>query len=344
MLAVTTGRGPDRSLGERPLRSLTFRLSRRAALLVAALLLAAGCGGSGDGGGQGGDGPVQEGFSVFVASYDLAVGPPSRFLVGLLDASNQPVSYGQVTMRFAYLGEQAKASVDAEPTITAPGSFLAIPGSKVDPAAKTPRPTPPSVAKGVYAGEVGFDKAGYWGVEVRAELEGTGLRNGTSVFEVRKDHTVPAVGQPAPRTRNLIATSKGVPKAAIDSRAQGGGPIPDAVLHKTTIANSIARKRPAVVVFSTPVYCQSQFCGPITDMVEGLAGRYGAEVDLIHVEIWKDFTKQQLNDAAKQWLYAGGNGNEPWVFVIGGDGKIKARFDNVATEGELTAVLDEVTG
>ena len=80
------------------------------------------------------------------------------------------------------------------------------------------------------------------------------------------------------------------------------------------------------------------------DMVEGLTGRYGAKVDFIHVEIWKDFTKQQLNDAAKQWLYAGGNGNEPWVFVIGRDGKIAARYDNVATEGELTPVLDKVSG
>jgi hypothetical protein len=32
------------------------------------------------------------------------------------------------------------------------------------------------------------------------------------------------------------------------------------------------------------------------------------------------------------------------VFVIGSDGKIAARYDNVATEGELTQVLDEVAG
>jgi hypothetical protein len=326
------------------------QIPRRLVMLLAAALLAAGCG-SDSGGGQDATGPpvqdatgapVQEGFSVFVASYDLATGPPSRFMVGLLDASNQPISYGQVTMRFAYLGQQAKASTDAAPTMQAQGSFLPIPGSKAEAGQEgqgRPRATPPSVARGVYAGQVGFGKAGYWGVEVRADLEGVGLRNGTSVFEVGKDHAVPAVGQPAPRTRNLVLTSKGVPKAAIDSRAQTGV-IPDAVLHKTTIADSIARKRPAVVVFSTPVYCQSQFCGPITDMVQSLAPRYQA--DFIHVEIWKNFAKQQLNDAAKQWLYAGGNGNEPWVFVIGTDGKIAARFDNVVTEGELTAVLDKV--
>ena len=316
-------------------------IARRAALLLTVALLA-GCGGGNSPARTGADQP-QEGFSVFVASYDLAVGPPSRFLVGLLDAGNQPISYGSVTMRFAYLGEQPRQQAVAEPTVTAQGAFLPIPGSKARPEQDRPRATQPSVARGVYAGQVGFDRAGYWGIEVRAELDGVGLRNGTSVFEVKQDHAVPEVGERAPRTRNLTSGSKGVPRTAIDSRAATGR-IPDPELHDTTIAEAIAARRPAVVVFSTPVYCQSQFCGPITDMVAELAPKYGAKVDLIHVEIWKDFNKEQLNDAAKAWLYAGGNGNEPWVFVIGRDGRIAARFDNVATRGELEPILDRLVG
>jgi hypothetical protein len=60
----------------------------------------------------------------------------------------------------------------------------------------------------------------------------------------------------------------------IDSRARTQAEIPDPELHQTTIAQAIADRRPLVVVFSTPVYCVSQFCGPIADLIAELAPRY----------------------------------------------------------------------
>ena len=76
---------------------------------------------------------------------------------------------------------------------------------------------------------------------------------------------------------------------AIDSRARGGEPIPDPELHTTSIADAIAAGHPALVVFSTPVYCVSRFCGPVTDLVAELAAEYGDRADFIHVEIYRDF-------------------------------------------------------
>ncbi len=43
------------------------------------------------------------------------------------------------------------------------------------------------------------------------------------------------------------------------------------------------------MVFATPVFCVSRFCGPVTEMVEELAHRYDDRAVFIHVEIWKDF-------------------------------------------------------
>ena len=34
--------------------------------------------------------------------------------------------------------------------------------------------------------------------------------------------------------------------------------------------------------------------------------------------------------------------NEPWVFVIGADGRITARFDNVVTRSELEPLLQKL--
>src|SRR5207302_10614919 len=104
--------------------------------------------------------------------------------------------------------------------------------------------------------------------------------------------------------------------------AQGGTRVPGAELHRTTIAAALAARRPLVVVFSTPVYCQSRFCGPITDMVAGVAKEYAGKAAFVHVEIFKAFDKQIVNDAALQWLQriTGGDIHAPWLYVDGSDG------------------------
>jgi hypothetical protein len=103
----------------------------------------------------------------------------------------------------------------------------------------------------------------------------------------------------------------------------------------------VAAKRPSVVVFATPVYCQSRFCGPVTDMVHELSKTYADRASFVHVEIWRDFQNQTVNKAAADWLL---NCRlcEPWVFLVGGDGVIAARFDNVATAEELEPLLKQL--
>ena len=59
----------------------------------------------------------------------------------------------------------------------------------------------------------------------------------------------------------------------------------------------------------------------------------------VHVEVWRDFEKQEVNKAAADWLLRRGDLHEPWVFVIGPNGKITARFDNVASKAEIEGAL-----
>ena len=98
---------------------------------------------------------------------------------------------------------------------------------------------------------------------------------------------------------------------------------------------------PALVVFSTPVYCVSQFCGPVTDLVEELAADYADRADFIHVEIYRDFEAQELNPAVIDWLVGpDGNFREPWTFLIGADGTIIGSWDTVVTRGEIEPLLE----
>ncbi|MPY94948.1 MAG: hypothetical protein GEV08_18385 [Acidimicrobiia bacterium] len=108
-----------------------------------------------------------------------------------------------------------------------------------------------------------------------------------------------------------------------------------------TIDDAIAAGKPTMVVISTPVYCVSRFCGPITDSVAELADRYAGQAAFVHLEIWSDFDTHTLNEAVRDWVYPPGaeDAREPWVFVVGRDGLIRERFDNVATDAELEAAV-----
>jgi len=306
---------------------------RRLAAAGALLLVLVACGSSG---GEA-RGPSADDLAVQVASFDLATGRPARFIVGLVTVDQRLIGYGEVDMRFSYVGTKDGAN----PTPFGPpvkGSYLPIHGSEVpSPQPATPQIVAASNTRGVYGAQAGFDRAGFWEVEVTATVEGK-QRRGKGAFAVNETHAVPAPGDPALATETLTLTTPDVPRPAIDSRA-GSGEIPDPHLHRTTIAASLAAKRPVVAVFATPVYCTSRFCGPVTDLVDELAHQYADRADFVHVEIWREFQTKTVNKSAAEWVLRNDQINEPWVFVIGADGSIAARFDNVVTKGELEPLI-----
>jgi hypothetical protein len=189
---------------------------------------------------------------------------------------------------------------------------------------------------------VAFDRAGPWQVEVEVVLQGR-PRSATAAFQVLAEPVVPGVGEKAPRTENLTVDSKDAPLQAVDSRAATEGAIPDPELHATTIAEAIRTGRPVLAVFATPVYCVSRFCGPVVDMVAGLAETWSARAEFVHVEIWRDFQGRVVNRAAAEWLQTPDGGlTEPWIFLIDDRGTIVQRWDNVATPGEIEPFLQDL--
>ena len=281
-----------------------------------------------------------------VASYDLAVGPPSRFMFGMFNEARGAIGYGTAQFSFFFLGTDPKACAGTtrEPGPTATGRYLHLDGQTPH-AGDTSKPVYVE-EKGVYAADVAFDRPGWWGLAAVVDLEGP--KEAKSCFEVQPKHLVPAPGDPAPASQNLTMTTPGAAPEAIDSRASAQTPVPDPELHQTTVAQALAEKRPVVLVISTPTYCVSQFCGPVTDTVAELAKTYGNRARFIHVEVFKNYKatqlKDRLNEAAAEWIARDSNTNvtEPWVFLIGADGKITARFDNIATRAELEPLLQKL--
>ncbi len=308
---------------------------RRLAAVGALLSVLVACGGSG------GSQRSADDLAVQVASYDLATGAPTRFIVGLLTVDQRLIGHGTVDLRFSYVGTKEGGANPSPFGPVVKASYLPVHGSTVpSPAPADPKIVSSSETRGVYGAQTSFDKAGFWEVEATATVDGKAL-GGKGAFAVNPSHAVPAPGDMALATETLTLMTPDTPRPAIDSRA-GNGEIPDPDLHRTTIAAALSAKRPVVAVFATPVYCTSRFCGPVTDLVDELAHQYADRADFVHVEIWRDFQNKTVNKSAAEWILRDDELNEPWVFVIGPDGRITARFDNVVNRFELEPLLREL--
>lgn len=326
------------------MRDLRIGRAAAAAAVALALVLAA-CGGTGNGLQHDGASPpasasVPE-FVAEAATYQIVVDRPGRLLLALLTMDRQWVSFGSAQVQFTFIDDGTGTPPPGVTMPAATAQFLPIPGSPPD----TGQPmaiTFPSDGHGLYAADdVVFPEAGIWQLLATGELaDGTAVA-ATTFVQALSEPTVPWVGDEAIASDNAVIGDAGVPNSALDSRASGDSPIPDPELHQVSIADAMAAGRPALVVFSTPVYCVSQFCGPVTDVVAGLAAEYGDRADFIHVEIYRDFEADELNPAVLEWLVGpDGNFREPWVYLIDGDGTIIGSWDTMVTRDEIEPMLE----
>jgi hypothetical protein len=186
--------------------------------------------------------------------------------------------------------------------------------------------------QGLYVAQIGFARAGTWGIEILAHHQKDGSRDvaRTAVTVLDTSHT-PAVGSPAPRSRNLIASD------VKDLRQIDTSARPDPRLHQIRIADTIEQGKPQLIVFATPQFCTSRMCGPVVDIVRALLPAYGKRVAFTHQEIWQDFAEKRVFPTVEEWRLI----TEPWIFVVDGRGIIRAKFEGLVTARELEAVLQQ---
>jgi len=267
------------------------------------------------------------------ASYDVSAGAQQRVIVGLFTNDNEIVAFGSIDLTFVS---------PSDDTTTVSADFLPVPGTRTQ--SGSARLVRPSEGNGVYGTEFRFDEPGPWTVRASFDLQGETIEAETS-FLVNDTHQVLAFGDAAPTAGNWIIGDD-VANHAIDSRAIGDQPIPDPELHDTRIASVLGNGKPLMVVVSTPVYCVSQFCGPITDEVAKLQAEFGDRMEFVHLEVWSDFESRTVNESVVSWIFPRDNSEprEPWVFLVDGAGTVVDRWDNVASTDEMRDAIEALLG
>ena len=111
---------------------------------------------------------------------------------------------------------------------------------------------------------------------------------------------------------------------------------PLADLHEKSLSEVLGRE-PVVLAFATPQLCQTRVCGPVVDVVAQVKAEAGGDVTYIHQEIYKD---NDINSGFRPQVGRWGLPTEPWIFLIGKDGRIVERFEGAVSVAELQRAVE----
>ena len=194
---------------------------------------------------------------------------------------------------------------------------------------------------GVPGGEGGGDVTQIYVARVRIHRPGTywllarpvggpvrisGIRD----LEVRSRTATPAIGARAiPSRTPTLATA---PIDKLTTRVP-----PDRALLRYSVAGSLRAGVPFVLAFATPRFCTSRTCGPVVDVVDSVRRSFSrTRIRFIHVEIYRD---NDPNKGENQWVRQWNLPSEPWIFLVGADGRIKAKFEGAVSRAELASAV-----
>lgn len=180
--------------------------------------------------------------------------------------------------------------------------------------------------------DVKFDRSGPWlamaVIKTKDGFEATRLPSPT----VGQFPNVAAVGDKAPAISTPTADSVGGDLSKIDTRQ------PPDDMHETDFKDVVGKK-PVALQFATPALCQTRVCGPVVDVAQQVKAESGEGVAFIHQEIYND---NDPNKGLRPQLGPFGLQTEPWMFLIGKDGKIKQRIEGPFSVEELTADVEKL--
>ncbi|MEM8922812.1 MAG: hypothetical protein AAGD35_04860 [Actinomycetota bacterium] len=118
------------------------------------------------------------------------------------------------------------------------------------------------------------------------------------------------------------------------------GPCP---FHEVDAADVIGSGRPLALLVATPALCQTAYCGPVVETLIKAAPEFDY-VTFLHLEFWANGADAEGNYQAEGLELAApvaelGLTFEPSLFLVGGDGTVVDRIDNIFDPAELRAGL-----
>ena len=264
--------------------------------------------------GRPGGGPFDTPDVIQLGALDLAAGKDVRIPFAVLDKGGTPIGVD---------GGRAEVWLARTPEEPALGPFPA----RVETIAADGVPREEGDIGEILVVNPDIPRPGGW-LMVAAYTSGGRPSTAHVGLSLLGEARSPAVGEPAPRSETPTLRSTGGDLASLSTAEQ-----PQRSLLEHSVAESLDDGVPFVLAFATPRFCQSRLCGPVVEIVAQVQRDLrGTPMRFLHVEVFEE------NDPAKgpnRWFREWRLETEPWVFVVGADGRVKAKFEGSVSPREL---------
>ncbi|MSQ14919.1 MAG: hypothetical protein EXR50_03545 [Dehalococcoidia bacterium] len=246
------------------------------------------------------------GLTPILPASDMAVGRDQRFTLALLDSENRLISDAGVEIAFY----KVTGPNQVQARYRAPAALFKYTGESEG---------------GIYVARANFDESGEWGIVASVRRRGQSEIQVEAGFKVKERSDTPAIGDPVPASQ----TPTGVKPQDIEvfSSARPVNPA----LYRVSIADALRQGKPLVALFATPGFCTSRTCGPNYEIFGMLQQEFGDRANFVHVETFKGGKPPDVAPIVGEW----GLPSEPWVFIVGADGRLRDKFEGSITVEEV---------
>lgn len=263
---------------------------------------------------------ADEQIQLVLVPSELIVGP-NRFAVGIFDQGGDLVHDADVHLHFYDLGDPSnpffEMEADAYPISIEQGGDVTI-----------------------FAYDREFSHGGLWGVEVEVTFpNGTEAINGIR-FSVTDGSPSIEPGEVVPKVQTPTIQDVNQNLSLLSSAE-----TPNPAFYQLSLDEAVASGKPTMLLFATPSFCQTRFCGPSYEIFNDLEANYRGMMNFIHVEVFTGLPNPESNNwAVSPAMEQFGLESEPWIFLIDQDGEVLYRVEGLFTQEEIERHINDKLG
>jgi protein SCO1/2 len=235
-----------------------------------------------------------------------------------------------------------------DPTLAVTVEVLAADGTPVGAPTPAVAVQPPGIADVSHVATVDVPSPGAWQLAVSVTGADGVARTGTTGIVALDPGGTAALGAPAPTVDTPTAADFGGDLTWVTT-----DPGPDPRLSATSTGDALAAGRPFVLVVDSYSFKVTPACGKAVVMAKQLVHRW-TDVPFIHHEPYRytvvttepvlegSLTDPRLTDAAEAWGTGSqpwGVGSMPWIFVVDGNGIVRAKYQGVMGSADVDVLL-----
>lgn len=248
---------------------------------------------------------------------------------GTFTPGTRRLAFGLTTRSGAFIYAPTAIYIAKSPGAPAKGPFLApADPMSVQPQFRSKQNSGPGGIKAIYSAALPIPSAGTFTV-LSLTRTGKGLVGAPGEIAATKSSPIPNVGQRPPAIATDTEATVGGNTAMLTTRQ------PPEQMHSVSF-NKVLGKRPIALLFSTPQFCISRVCGPVTDVAVQLQHQFANKITFIHEEV---YVNNQPSKGLRPQLRAFHLRTEPWLFTINRRGIIAARLEGAFGTTELSQAL-----